>query len=217
MPRIARIIVDGCPHHITQRGNRRQQVFFSDDDYRTYLTLLAEWSKKAALSLWAFCLMPNHVHLVAVPKHADSLHGALKETHRRYSWHINQREKWRGYLWQGRFASFPMDEAHAWRALRYVENNPVRAGLAAKKEDWQWGSAAVRADTDNIWNSILCPLPPGLSDHDGPQCGETFENMLALHEKSGLPLGNAAFVDQLETTFKRRLRPQNRGPRKKEG
>ena len=112
MTRIARLVVPGVPHHITQRGNRRQDVFLVDDDYRFYLGLLTELSRDRGLDIWAYCLMPNHIHLIGVPRTADALRAAVAETHRRYTLHINSREDWRGHLWQDRFQSFAMDDAH---------------------------------------------------------------------------------------------------------
>jgi len=101
MTRIARVVVPGCPHHVIQRGNRRQTVFFYDSDKRIYISLLHKYAKKAGVNIWAYCLMDNHVHLIAVPKHKDSLARGIGETHRRYTLIINSREKWKGYLWQG--------------------------------------------------------------------------------------------------------------------
>jgi putative transposase len=116
MARLARIVVPLIPHHVTQRGNRRQTVFFSDDDYRRYLDLLREYTGAAGVTVWAWCLMPNHVHLMLVPHHPEALRAALAEAHRRYSRAVNFREGWRGYLWQRRFASCPMDESHTMAA-----------------------------------------------------------------------------------------------------
>ena len=141
MPRPARLVIPGMPHHVTQRGNRRQPTFLCEADYALYLGLLRHWSRKSGTAVWAWCLMPNHVHLVLVPAHEDGLRAALAPVHRRYSWEINQREGWRGHLWQSRFASFPMDEAHVHACLRYVELNPVRARLVARPEHWRWSSA----------------------------------------------------------------------------
>jgi putative transposase len=110
MARVARIVGPGMPHHVTQRGNRRQQTFFSDDDYRAYLLLLKEWCGHRGNRIWAYCLMPNHAHLIVVPKMEDGLCRGIGEAHRRYTRRINFREGWRGHLWQGRFASYVMDE-----------------------------------------------------------------------------------------------------------
>ena len=109
MARIARVVAPGLPHHITQRGNRRQQTFFSDDDYRAYLALMADWCRRCDVRIWAYCLMPNHVHIIATPRAADGLRRAIGETHRRYTRRVNFREGWRGYLWQGRFSSVVLD------------------------------------------------------------------------------------------------------------
>ena len=129
MPRIARVVVPRYPHHVTQRGNRRQQTFFCDDDYRAYLRLMAEWCKRCVVEIWAYCLMPNHVHLIAVPNSEDGLRQGIGEAHRRYTRRVNFRERWRGHLWQGRFASFVLDDNYLPAATRYVEMNPVRAGM----------------------------------------------------------------------------------------
>lgn len=109
MARLARVVIPGLPHHITQRGNRRQQTFFNDGDYAAYLELMSEWCRDQGVEIWSYCLMPNHTHLIAVPSTKDGLRWAIGEAHRRYTRRINFRETWRGYLWQGRFASFVMD------------------------------------------------------------------------------------------------------------
>ena len=140
MARIARVVITGLPHHITQRGNRRQQTFFNDGDYAAYVELMAEWCTKEHVEIWSYCLMPN-THLIAVPATEDGLRRAIGEAHRRYTRRINFREKWRGYLWQGRFASFVMDDPYLLAAARYAELNPLRAGLVADPCDWRWSSA----------------------------------------------------------------------------
>src|ERR1700687_3531486 len=112
MARLARVVAAGLPHPVDARGGRRQRVFFGSDDYEAYRALLAEGCRAAGVAVWAYCLMPNHVHLILVPSDADGLRAARGETHRRYTRHVNLREGWRGYLWQGRFASVAMDEAY---------------------------------------------------------------------------------------------------------
>ena len=152
MARIARVVASGYPHHVTQRGNRRQQTFFSEDDYREYLRLMSASCARSGTEVWAYCLMPNHVHLIMVPQHADGLRSAVSEAHRRFTLRINVREGWQGHLWQERFHSFLLDETHLVAAVRYVENNPVRAGLCAHAEDWPWSSARahLRGEDDGL-------------------------------------------------------------------
>lgn len=116
-------------------------TFFTDEDYQAYIALLAEWCQKCGVEIWAYCLMPNHVHLIAVPESDDGLRRGIGEAHRRYSRMINFRQNWRGHLWQGRFASFPMDETYLLAAARYVEMNPVSAQLAPDAASWAWSSA----------------------------------------------------------------------------
>jgi putative transposase len=153
MPRSARIVIENVPHHVTQRGNRSQKVFFNDHDKRLYLNLLKEQSDKGLIDVWAYCLMDNHIHAILVPHDKDLFSPAIKEIHRRYTFMINKRQGWSGYLWQGRFGSFPMDEIHTYKALRYVERNPIRAGLVSKAEDYPWSSA--RAHVFKTWDPVL--------------------------------------------------------------
>src|SRR5271157_5975616 len=143
MARLARVIAPGMPHHVTQRGNRRQQTFFGEEDYQHYLELISRFCRAEQVAIWAYCLMPNHVHLIVVSQSAESLRRAIGEAHRRYTRWINFREGWRGHLWQGRFASFVMDEDHLLTAARYVELNPVRAGLVQAPSRYRWSSAAA--------------------------------------------------------------------------
>ena len=155
MDRIARIVVPGYPHHITQRGNRRQQTFFNDDDYQADIELMSHWCREHAVDIWGYCLMPNHVHLIAVPSDEDGLRHAIGEAHRRYTRHVNFRQGWRGHLWQGRFCSCVMQENHLIACIRYIGMNPVRAKLVKAPEKWQWSSAAahISGQNDELVNS----------------------------------------------------------------
>ena len=218
MARLARVIAPGAPHHLTQRGNRRQQTFFSDDDYAAYRDLMAEWCGKLGVGVWAYCLMPNHVHLIVVPPDAEALRRAVGEAHRRYTRRVNFREGWKGHLWQGRFASFPMDEPHLLAAARYVELNPVRAGLCKSPFDWPWSSARAHRDGRDDGLATARPLlglagdwpaflAGGLADDDA--------DALRKHERTGRPLGTDAFVEGLEDQLGRPLKPARRGPKKK--
>ncbi len=143
MPRTARTVIPHLPHHIIQRGNRRQDVFFTPEDYRMYLSLLKEQCEKSGNEILSYCLMSNHVHLIVVPQTLEGLR-PIGEAHRCYTRYINFKHDWRGYLWQGRFASYPMDEAYLYEALRYVELNPVRAGMCEQPDHYAWSSARQR-------------------------------------------------------------------------
>lgn len=200
MARIARVVLPGYPHHVTQRGNRRQPTFFCENDYKNYLALMAEWCRRHQVEIWAYCLMPNHVHLVTVPSSQEGLARAIGEAHRRYTLRINQREGWRGHLWQERFSSFVMDEQHLFAAVRYVELNPVRASLAGAPEDYPWSSARAHlAGADDALVSVQPMLNmvgdwrEFLSNADGKE-----EDLLRRNEKTGRPLGSSVFIDHIE-------------------
>jgi putative transposase len=217
MARIARVVVPGVPHHVTQRGNRRQVTFFEEEDYRVYRNLMAEWCDRCQVEVWAYCFMPNHVHLVAVPAYADSLRLALGEAHRRYTRRVNFRQAWRGHLWQGRFASFPMDENYLLLAARYVELNPVRAGLAGNPGDYPWSSAAAHLAGQDDELVKAAPLLERVRDWGSFLNTALFEDQLEelrKHERTGRPLGKEDFVNRLEELLGITLRPQKPGPKK---
>lgn len=221
MPRQARVVIPGCPHHVTQRGNRRQQTFFRDADYLTYLQIAAEAFGEAGVEVWSYCLMPNHIHLIATPRTAESLARAVGTTHLRYTRHINCRERWRGYLWQGRFGSFPMDEDYLRTCVRYVGLNPVRAGLTARAEDWPWSS--VRAHLARQTDVLLTPGP--VAERFGAElealfaCDVSHEARRRLHQATatGRPLGAGDWIKALEKRVGRALTAPPRGrPRRLE-
>jgi len=218
MGRMARVVVPGYPHHITQRGNRRQRTFFCDDDYRAYRELIAEWCARCRVAIWAYCLMPNHVHLIVVPQSEDGLRRAIGEAHRRYTRRVNFREAWRGHLWQGRFASFVMDEVYLLTYARYIERNPVRAGLCARPTDYGWSSAAAHArgaDDALVQVGPLLRLVPNWTAALEQDVPEERVRDLRRHEATGRPLGGDAFVDRLERVVGRLLRPRKPGRRRK--
>src|SRR5580704_3449047 len=157
MTRLASMVVAGLPHHVTQRGNRREAIFFEDGDHDIYRDLLAEQTRRAGVEVWAYCLMPNHVHLILTPTRADGLGLAVGEAHRRYTNFINARGRWTGHLFQSRFASVVLDDAHLICAVRYVSLNPVRAGLVAKPEDWKWSS--VSAHLSGVDDALVTVRP----------------------------------------------------------
>ena len=215
MARMARVIAPGYPHHITQRGNRRQQTFFCDDDYHAYIDLTAEWCQRYGVAIWAWCLMPNHVHLIAVPSNENGLARAIGEAHRRYTLRINSREQWRGHLWQERFASCPMDENYLLAAARYIEMNPVAAQLVRHPGDYPWSSAGAHlAGVDDRLVKVepLLALVPDWAKFLQLTSPEEVET-LQRHERTGRPLGSDSFIDGLETALGRVLRPQKPGPK----
>ncbi|RJS93228.1 transposase [Salinisphaera sp. Q1T1-3] len=218
MARLARVVLPNTPHHITQRGNRRHPVFFEDDDYRYYLALIDEFAQKAGTRVIAYCLMPNHVHFILKPEHRDGLRAALGEAHRRYTRYINFRENWRGHLWQERFHSYPMDDAHLWMAVRYVELNPVAADLVAEPTGWPWSSANAHV-LDQADPYIQLSPVPNLADDwsDYLACGVPTheEAQVEQHLRTGRPLGNDAFIDKAERRLGRTLRKQPPGPKAK--
>jgi putative transposase len=216
MPRLARVVVSDVPHHVTQRGNRRQPTFFCDDDYEAYLDLMAEWTRRHGVEVWAYCLMPNHVHLVATPPSEAALARAIGEAHRRYTRMVNFREGWRGHLWQGRFASFPMDEEHLYRAVRYVELNPVRARLVRLPWRYRWSSAAAHLAGKDDRLVRVAPMLERAGDWreflaEGLSIEEAAE--FRRHERSGRPLGSERFITRLEELLGRTLHPQKPGPK----
>jgi putative transposase len=216
MARIARIVAADLPHHITQRGNRRQQTFFQDEDYRLYRNLMADWCNKYSVEVWAYCLMPNHVHIVAVPRSEDGLRRAISEAHRRYTRHVNFREGWRGHLWQGRFHSFPMDESYCLTVARYVELNPVRANLVSKPEDYRWSSASAHLSGGDDMLVKVAPLLEMVDDWAEVLRAEIEEKRLQeirLHECTGRPLGDVSFVERLESASGRLLKRRKPGPK----
>ena len=146
MPRSRRIVIPDIPHHITQRGNYRQKTFFSDHDYQFYLDLLQEFAPVHGVTVLAYCLMPNHVHLIAVPRRENSFARLLQRVHSDYARAIHLRLHRTGHLWQARYHSVPLDEFHLKIATAYVQQNPVRAALVGDPKDWQWSSARFCRD-----------------------------------------------------------------------
>jgi putative transposase len=216
MARLARVVAPGFPHYVTQRGNRGQHTFFCAEDYQFYLQLMAEWCGAHKVKIWAYCLMTNHVHLIAVPHSADGLTRAIGEAHRRYTRMVNLREGWRGHLWQGRFASFVLDKPYLLTAARYVELNPVRAGLVSAPTDYPWSSAAAHArgrDDALVRVTPLRKLVPSWRRFLASVFREEDIEVLRAHERTGRPLGDEDFLATLEQKLGRTLRRQKPGPK----
>jgi putative transposase len=197
MPRLARLVIPGLPHHVTQRGNQRRQTFFGDSDARLYLELLGRWCERAGTAVWAWCLMPNHVHLILVPSSEDGLAVALRQTHGRYASLINARKGGTGHLWQGRYGSFVMDERHLIACARYVELNPVRAGLVADPAEWPWSSARAHLGQGPDGLTRTAPLLDRWPDWKAVLEGgldSALRDAIRGRERTGRPLGDPAFL-----------------------
>lgn len=222
MVRQARMVLPGVAHHITQRGNNRQDVFFTDDDRVAYLEILAQQSELYGLSVHGYCLMTNHIHLLAEPKAADSLAKAVGRTHFRYTLYINEMHVRSGHLWQNRFYSCMLDDGHYLDAMRYIERNPVKAKLVRRAWRWPWSSAAAHCE--------LQPPPAALDTAPWQALritGGEWENELIQKDDedvtgairratcTGRPLGSDSFISKLEAAAGRRMRPLPHGrPRK---
>jgi putative transposase len=218
MPRFKRVVAIGAPHHITQRGNDRQDVFIDDSVRRTYLDLLAEHAGKNDLKVLAYCLMTNHVHLVVVPESEDSMANTFRHAHSRFAQYWNTECGRSGHLWQNRFYSCPVEECAAWRVIQYVEQNPVRAGVAEHAAAYAWSSARAHLGLESPplldldwWRQRWTPdawaetLGPAVADIDAIR-NATY---------NGRPYGSAIFTGHLERQLSRQLvRGKGGRPRK---
>jgi putative transposase len=218
MPRRARVVIPGCVHHVTQRGNHRQAVFFDEGERRVYLSILRRACVRHGITMIGYCLMGNHVHLLVMPQAENSLAEGLGRAHREYAlWH-QVKQGLTGHLWQNRFYSCPLDEEHRWVALRYVELNPVRAGLVERAWEWPWSSARAHVgerdntgllDLDlwatnynaNTWREVL---------HEGSTDAGLYDRIRRA-TLSGRALGSDQFLQGLEHQTGRSLRPRPRG------
>jgi len=216
MARLPRVVIPGIPHHVTQRGNRRERTFFEDGDFALYLDLLADAAQRANVAIWSYCLMPNHVHIVAVPSDPDGLWRTFRRLHRDYTGFINARMRATGHLWQGRYGSVAMDEAHFVTALRYVALNPVRARLVQRPEDWQWSStrALIAGEDDGV--VTVAPALERVGDF-AAFLGKEFDEALSYAalrkaESVGRPVGSPEWLADMETRTGLTLIPKPRGP-----
>jgi|SRR5579872_463701 len=222
MGRIARVVLPGYWHHVTQRGNHQQPVFFGDGDRRFYLGLLRHYCGRESVRITGYCLMGNHVHLLAIPWRKNGLAKALGRTHNDYARWLNLRRQQVGHAWQNRFYSCPLDEVHGWAALRYIELNPVRAGLVINPADWPWSSATVHLGgpgtaglvdltawrerwTAGCWEEALRLGPAEAA----------LQQRIREATRTGRPVGSEQFVRGAEALVGRSLVPKRRGPRVK--
>jgi len=214
VPRFPRLVVPGYPHHVTQRGVRRQTTFFDNSDYLAYLRIAAEVLDRVDISIWAYCLMPNHIHAVVIPGAEDSLAQFFASLHRRYAKRTNNKYDWRGHLWQERFYSVVMDEPHVIAAMRYVELNPVRAGICEAPQDWPWSS--TRANLDLALDPLVDrrgtkEVIQDWLDYLGTSEDEETTNQLRQQTRTGRPDGSTTFLTNLEALTGRRVRKKPPG------
>ena len=206
MARIARLVVPGLPHHIVQRGNRNQSVFFSNSDRFRYLYHLRKISYEYGVSFLSYCLMDNHVHLIAIPEKEDSLSLCFRKAHSIYSRHVNSQFNWRGHLWQNRFHSSPLGPSYLYNAIRYVEQNPVRAGIVRNAWDYRWSSAGFHVgivfsdplvQLDGSLNSMVDDWRTYLSIN--PDTVHLME--LRKAAKRNRPIGSVQFMKKMNDRF----------------
>ena len=220
MAKFRRLVVPGHPHHVTQRGVRRQTTFFDDRDYKTYLKLASDLLDRSSVEIWSYCLMPNHIHAVVVPWKPDSLAKFFGPLHKLYAQLTNMRYNWSGHLWQARYFSVPMDESHTLTALRYVELNPLRSGLVEDPRAWPWSSTRGNlglVDDPLIPDRLARKIVPDWADY--LSCPEDLTSLKRLRHQTntGRPQGDRAFIDKIEAITGRKVRPQKVGRRNKLG
>jgi putative transposase len=220
MPRIARIIAPHYPHHITQRGNNRADVFFDDEDKTIYLSLLKDYSEKWSVEIWAYCLMTNHVHILAVPAEEGSLSRCIGRTNLLYTQHVNRKYERSGRLWQNRFFSTVVDtESYLWVVARYIEQNPVKLSLVMRPEDYPWSSCRGNVSGQN--DELI--TKKGWLDEKKRESYRIFltrqdpvmDQKIRINTSTGRPLGSEGFIAGLENQLCRKLLPRKAGrPRK---
>ena len=221
MPRFARVVVPGCPHHITHRGNRKVEVCFQDEDREECLDILLDYCQQYGMDIWGYCLMTTHVHLIGVPEREESLGLAIGRAHMKYARHANRRQHWWGYLWANRFYSTPLDEEHCWSALKYIERNPTLAGMIDIPWDYPWSSAHAHVLGDP--HPLLTPIPlaslipPGAAW--GAWLSEADDELASLQLRAntctGWPTGSTEFIAKLEADLGRCLVRQAPGRKRK--
>lgn len=197
-----RITIAGLPHHVIQRGLQGRLTFLIDQDYVTYLEIMTECSRRHGVEIWAYCLMPDHVHLIAIPKEKNSLSSCLRAAHGRYTRYINHRTCSRGQFWQGRYSSHLLDEQYLVACARYIEINPVKREYVDQPEDWPWSSAQAHIMNDDDFLVKVKPLLVRVEKKWQDFLAETRPvkeaDLFYLHEKSGHPLGSDAFIAMVE-------------------
>lgn len=198
---MARIVAPGLPHHVIQRGLSGRRVFFTDEDYSTFIDIMAASCSRHGVEIWTYCLMPDHTHLIAVPEDRVALSACIRETSRRYIRYISRRKGMRGKFWQGKYASHPMDERHLVSCTRYIEINPVKRDYVPRPEQWAWSSASAhisgRDDRLVTAKPLLKRVKRDWSDFLGQERPPEEADLFYRHERTGRPLGSGEFVGKI--------------------
>jgi putative transposase len=219
MPRTARLVVPGMPHHITQRGTRRFDVFRDQADRLDYLALLVDSCREFLLRVVAYCLMTNHVHYIAIPERRDSIRRVFHRVHGTYSKRFNIKHGFVGHLWQERPFSCVLAASHYTNAIRYVEQNPVRAHMVESAADYRWSSALAhcRGQDDPVLNADPIVLPEIADWQAWLTCSNDPETNKFIRECTftGRPCGDEAFVKQMELDSRRNFTRKKPGPKPK--
>lgn len=192
MPRVPRTVIPNFPHHIVHRGARKDKIFYDDTDYRTYIQLLKKYTTRYQVQIWSYCLMPNHVHMIAVPADKNGLSLCFGNAHREYSKYFNKKYKLKGHVWEARFGSFPIDEPYLLYVACYIERNPVAAGMVEKPQDYMWSSCRAHLQNSEdplVDNLHLLTLSKNWNDLVSEPTEKEILKALMLHEKNKKPLG----------------------------
>ena len=210
MPRIARAVAGGFPHHVVQRGNNREKVFFDKEDREKYLTYLKKYSERWDCPLLAYCLMSNHIHLLARPKKEESLYKMMQGITLCYTQYINRKNQRTGRLWESRYHSCIVDkEKYLWAAAKYIEQNPVRARIVKKAEDFPYSSAKAHLDgiRDDVLGEELFEDGQRKDYREFIRSGiiEKEINSIRYHTRTGRPLGSEGFMRKMERKLERRF------------
>ncbi|MEW5745789.1 MAG: transposase [Nitrospirota bacterium] len=206
MPRIARAVAVAFPHHIIQRGNNRGKVFFDQEDREKYRQLLKKYSTKWECPVLAYCLMGNHVHLLVRPRGEESLYKMMQGLTLCYTQHINRKYEKSGRLWESRYHSCIVDrENYLWAAARYIEQNPRRAKIVKKEEEYPYSSAKAHIEgrRDDILGEELFPEAQRKDYVSFIRESITEEEMqrLKYSTRTGRPFGGEEFIKRMEKTL----------------
>lgn len=215
MPRLARGLVDGFVYHVLNRGNGRQQVFHQDKEYKAFIELMTEAKTMYDVKMLAYCLMPNHFHLLLQPDKAEELSKCMQWLMTSHVRRHHRSHGTSGHIWQGRFKSFIVQQNnHLLTATRYIEGNPVRARLVKSAKDWQWSSHRERFKESSLISSLPIELPDNWTEYvDKPVTGKELERLQQSVLRQS-PYGAEKWVSEtckelgLESTIREKGRPR---------